>query len=45
VECKKECGAVLKVPSSKIVCTDFSEASDRQQRQSGVDVMLIGTPM
>jgi len=41
----KECGAVPKVPSLRIVCTDFSEANDRQQRQSDVDVMLIGTPM
>ena len=44
---QKEGGAILKVPSFRtmIGCTAFSEASYRQQRQSGVDVMLIGTPM
>jgi len=33
------------VPSPKIVCTDFSEASVRQQRSCNVGVMLIGTPI
>jgi len=32
-------------PSPKIVYTDFSEASVRQQRSGNVGVMLIGPPI
>jgi hypothetical protein len=33
------------VPTPKIVYTDFSEASVRQQRSGNVGVMLIGPPI